>query len=65
MKRKENNARASVLGELFAVTENNGQAVERERALQKIRARLDSAEFVKEMTGIFFAAKRAALAQSN
>ena len=53
------------MGEIFAVTENNGHAAERERALQKIRERLDSAEFVQEMTGIFFAAKRVALTKSK
>ena len=56
----------SVLGEILAVTEGNGQsAAERARAVQKLHARLASSEFAAQMTGIFFVAKRAALAQSK
>ena len=56
----------SVLSEVFAVTEGNGQsATERALAVQKLHARLASSEFVAQMTRIFFAAKRAALAQSK
>lgn len=59
-------ASASVLSEIFAVTESDGQsAVERARALQQLHARLASSEFAAQMTRIFFAAKRAALTQSR
>ncbi len=56
----------SVLGEIFAVTESNGQsAADRAWAVEKLHARLASSEFAAQMTGIFFEAKRAALAQSK
>jgi len=65
MEQKENNFAASVLGEIFAVTENNGHKIDPEQAKQKVHARLSSPEFINQMTGIFFDAKRSALAQSK
>ena len=56
----------SVLGEIFSVTESNGRSEsDRARALQGLHARLASPQFAAQMTGIFFQAKRAALAQSK
>lgn len=71
MDRKENNGnngQPSLLSEIFAVTNNgNGQEspAEQAQAVRQLHARLASAGFVEQMTGIFFAAKRAALTASK
>ena len=70
MERKENGSEPSapsLLGEIFAVTSGNGHAdaAQQTRALQKLHARLSSPEFAAQMTGIFFDAKREALAESK
>ena len=69
MELKENVSGAptsSVLSEIFSVTESNGQsAAAQAQAVQKLHARLASSEFAAQMTGIFFDAKRGALAQSK
>ena len=69
MEREENTSDTpvpSVLGEIFAVTEADGQSPKvRGAAVLALHARLASSEFAEQMTGIFFSAKRAALAQSK
>lgn len=70
MERKENGSESqapSLLGEIFAVTSGNGHAnsAQQTQAVQKLHARLASPEFAAQMTGIFFEAKRAALAESK
>lgn len=70
MEWKEKNGKLSapsLLSEIFAVTSGNGQAdaAQQTQAAQKLHARLASPEFAAQMTGIFFEAKRAALAESK
>jgi hypothetical protein len=69
MERKENGkpSAPSLLGEIFAVTNGNGHAnaAQQKQAVQTLHARLASPEFAAQMTGIFFEAKRAALAESK
>lgn len=68
MERKENGSESqgpSLLGEVFAVTSGNRQAdsARQRQAVQELHARLASPEFAAQITGIFFEAKRAALAE--
>ena len=70
MERKENDSKSpapSLLEEIFAATNGNGHAdaTQQTQAVQKLHARLSSPEFAAQMTGIFFEAKRAALAESK
>jgi len=57
----------SLLEEVFAATDDNGQADpnKQAQAVRELHARLSSTEFAVQMTGIFFNAKRAALAKSD
>jgi len=71
MEQKDNNgenSKPSLLNEVFAMT-NNGRgqnaSIPQAQALQQLHARLGSYEFAAQMTGIFFAAKRAALSQAK
>ena len=48
-----------------AASNGNGAAMNSQRAIEKFHARLSSPEFAEQMTGIFFDAKRAALAASK
>ena len=67
MERKDNNGgngRSCLPGEIFVVTENghgHNNPAAQNQAVQELHARLASPEFVNQMTGIFFDAKRAAL----
>lgn len=68
MERKDNICESkapSLLEEVFAVTNGNGvnDSTATARAMQQLHARLASAEFATQMTGIFFEAKQAALAE--
>jgi hypothetical protein len=70
MERKANGGESqapSLLEEVFAVTSGNGDgdSTRQTQAVQKLHARLASPEFSARMTGIFFEAKRAALADSK
>jgi len=56
----------SLLGEIFAATEDNGRSsAAQAQVVQQLHARLASADFAAQMTGIFFEAKREALAGSE
>ena len=57
----------SLLGEVFAMTSGNSSVGPAQQAetMQKFHARLASREFAAQMTGIFFDAKRDALAGSK
>ena len=68
MELKENASDASgpsLLSELFALTTSNGNmdTAAEARAIRLLHARLSSSEFVAQMTGVFFEAKRAALGE--
>jgi hypothetical protein len=70
MELKENAGDASspsLLSEIFALTTGDGNkdASAQARALQQLHARLSSSEFIAQMTGVFFEAKRAALGESK
>jgi len=70
MERKENGSKSpapALLEEIFAATNGNGHAdaAQQTQAVQKLHARLSSPEFAAQMTGIFFEAKREALAGSK
>ncbi len=60
-------ASPSLLGELFALTSGDGHrdAAVQARSVRQLHARLSSSEFVAQMTGVFFKAKRAALGESK
>ncbi|MBI3880563.1 MAG: hypothetical protein HY301_10945 [Verrucomicrobia bacterium] len=71
MEREDNygtNSKPSLLGGIFAITDTgNGQndSAAQAQAVRQLHARLASSEFVNQMTGIFFDAKRAALTSSK
>lgn len=70
MERKENcngSSAPSLLGEVFAITSENNytDSNQQREAVQKLHARLASPEFATQMTGIFYEAKRAAIAESK
>ena len=57
----------SLLSELFALTSGHGHrnAADQARAVRLLHERLNSSEFVAQMTRVFFEAKRAALARTK
>ena len=73
MERKDDNGgngRPCLSGEIFAVTKsgnghNGSDSAAQAQAVRELHARLASPEFVDQMTGVFYEAKRAALASSR
>ena len=62
------NSESSLLGEIFAVTSGgvgHDRPAAQAQAVRQLHARLASSEFVDQMAGIFYRAKRAALTSSK